>query len=590
MTPEQFAAEITAEFDESGIIPFDLIEDNLSLIFENFAQWPSLLDTGVLKELITKLEDPTAVYHDRVTEFSYQQRKSADGIVYSVGFEGFVSFVKCDKIENQFLPPGVIPDLDDFIQAEMESLQVDSGMIIPAVLSVASVSIVKKCVIHPNGDHIEPPNLYLAVIAEASERKSPTMKAVTWPIYDYEQEENERRAPEISEYNLKKKLLERKLESMLKAAANTTKRKEPVKETDIIAVQQELDELEEVAPMRLIADDTTAEALTRLMYLNNERIAIYSTEGGIFGNIAGRYSNQPNMDIYLKGYSGDPFSDDRITRKHIELKEPLLSVLIYLQPVVIEQVMENTEFVGRGLPARFLYMWPRSMIGRRKYNVESIPEWRKDDLYNVVNRLLKIPIPEKPVVVELDSQASKLSERFFYEVDQDILKAPSPEMRAWLGKLHGNMLRIALVLHCIKHLEEFGSHEVDAVTMGSAIEIARYFREQTRIVYSRSGLNDPPEVKDAKYILSKIDSTGKMEMTLRDLHILCRNKDGMERKEGMIPSINCLIKHGYIRVEKVSLKSQNTQNTKHTKLTKGGRPSEMIYVNPEYIKWKEEQM
>lgn len=72
MTPEQFAAEITVELDESGIIPFDLIEDNLSLIFEYFAEWSSLLESDVLKELMTKLEDPTAVYHERVEEFSWQ--------------------------------------------------------------------------------------------------------------------------------------------------------------------------------------------------------------------------------------------------------------------------------------------------------------------------------------------------------------------------------------------------------------------------------------------------------------------------------------------------------------------------------------
>ena len=75
MTLEQFAAEITIEFDESGIIPFDFIEDNLPLIFENFAEWPSLLETDVFKELMTKLEDPTVVYHERVEEFFWQQKQ-----------------------------------------------------------------------------------------------------------------------------------------------------------------------------------------------------------------------------------------------------------------------------------------------------------------------------------------------------------------------------------------------------------------------------------------------------------------------------------------------------------------------------------
>ncbi len=103
MTPEQFAAEITVELDESGIIPFDLIEDNLSLIFEYFAEWSSLLESDVLKELMTKLEDPTAVYHERVEEFSWQQRKKLIGpgkVIHSVGFEVFEGFGGTSQNEN----------------------------------------------------------------------------------------------------------------------------------------------------------------------------------------------------------------------------------------------------------------------------------------------------------------------------------------------------------------------------------------------------------------------------------------------------------------------------------------------------------
>ena len=97
------------------------------------------------------------------------------------------------------------------------------------------------------------------------------------------------------------------------------------------------------------------------------------------------------------------------------------------------------------------------------------------------------------------------------------------------------------------------------------------------------GLSDPPEVRDAKYILKRIDSMGMTEFKLRDLHQLCRDKKGMETREGFIPGLKCLIEHGYIRVQKVCVNSQNPQNAQ-----KGGRPSEMVYVNSEYLKWKEE--
>ena len=52
----------------------------------------------------------------------------------------------------------------------------------------------------------------------------------------------------------------------------------------------------------------------------------------------------------------------------------------------------------------------------------------------------------------------------------------------------------------------------------------------------------------------------------------------MEKKEGMVDDLNCLIKHGYIRVNYAD-KTGKTDK-------KGGRPSEIVYVNPEYIKWK----
>lgn len=217
--------------------------------------------------------------------------------------------------------------------------------------------------------------------------------------------------------------------------------------------------------------------------------------------------------------------------------------------------------------------------------MKPIPEYRKDELWNIINRLLNIPTPEKPIEVEPDAAALKLADRFFYEVEREILNAPSPELRAWIGKLHGNTMRIALVLHCIKHVEQFGDHKVDAQTMQNAIEYGRFFLGQAKIVYAAAGLADPPEIRDAKYILEKIDSTGKTEMKLRDIQQMCREREGLETKDKMIPGINCLIKLGFIRVEKSSSPSQNPQNPQ-----KGGRPSEIIYVNPEYLRRKEQHI
>ena len=95
---------------------------------------------------------------------------------------------------------------------------------------------------------------------------------------------------------------------------------------------------------------------------------------------------------------------------------------------------------------------------------------------------------------------------------------------------------------------------------------------------------DSPEVRDAKYIMKRIDSTGLMEIKFRDLQRMCMNRNGMETREGMIPGLVCLIEHGYVRVQKGWTTDKSDKSDK-----KRGRPSEIIYINPEYIRQKEQK-
>ena len=521
-------------------------------------------------------------------------------IPYLDSFAGFAGFEYCGKeqlplFRAELLPPSI----GSFPAAIMDSLQVSAGMVAPAVLGIGALGTQKKYCVHPLPDWYEPANLYIVIIADPSERKSPTMNELTGPVYAYEKAENERLAPEIHLYETKKKMLEGKIAAATKAASSLKKKKKEEEYSDmgdLLSLQQELSELEEVAPIRLAVDDVTIEVLAKLMDQNKERIGLLSTEGGIFNILAGRYSDKTVIDLVLKGYSGDRFTQDRIGRKGQTLNHPLLTVLLYAQPIVIRENMDNSDFVERGLNARFLYSIPPSTIGERSYKVKRISELDRKEYTDIIQRLFAIPVPDKPKVIELDEEADKLAEAFFYEIEKE-MKDTSLEFRAWLGKLHGNTMRIALVLHCFEYVEESEHHKISGKTMQSAIEMGRYFRAHAEAAFNIMGLMDPPEVRDAKYIMKRIDSTGQMEMKLRDLHRLCMDRKGMEKKEGMIPGLRCLIEHGYIRIQKGYLngktdrtdkmeyfKSQNPQNPQ-----KGGRPSEIVYVNPEYIKWKQEK-
>ena len=127
---------------------------------------------------------------------------------------------------------------------------------------------------------------------------------------------------------------------------------------DVFDAQQELSDLKEVTLLKLIIDDITPEAMVKVMKENDEKIAMVTAEGGIFGMLAGRYSAQPNMDIFLKAYGGEPYCSDRMGRAGEALEHPLLSLLLMVQPKVLQDALENPDFRERGFMARFLYSLP----------------------------------------------------------------------------------------------------------------------------------------------------------------------------------------------------------------------------------------
>ena len=222
-----------------------------------------------------------------------------------------------------------------------ENLQVDPGMTAATGLAVASLCVQGKFIINPKPGWVEPLNLYASVIARPSERKTPTLAVMAHPLYSFEKEENERRAPLIDESRMKRDILTKKICNMKDEAAKVNPRGgKKISFNDITELQYELSDLEReaVKPLRLLADDTTPEALVSLMAANDGKMGIISDEGGIFDTIAGKYSNgKANMDVFLKAYSGSYLRVDRKGRAPEVIEHPMLTMLLMVQPTVLEQ-------------------------------------------------------------------------------------------------------------------------------------------------------------------------------------------------------------------------------------------------------------
>ena len=296
-------------------------------------------------------------------------------------------------------PVDALPDTFSWLVAELaEATQTDPAMAATCVLSALSTCAGGHATIEARAGWVEPLVLFTSVIARPGERKSAVQQAVTAPLQTAETEMSF--AGEIDRLTQQDKYetAKRKADTLARSAA-TAAAKKAAKEAardaladnasddekkaaaeaveaaqkEVAAADQAAQDAREAlraitvpAVPRLLADDATPEAVATLLADHDGRIAILSTEGGIFETIAGRYARKPNLDVFLKGHASDPIRVDRQGRPAQHIPRPALTVGLMVQPRVIETIADNADFVGRGLLARFLYAMPGSKSGTER--------------------------------------------------------------------------------------------------------------------------------------------------------------------------------------------------------------------------------
>jgi len=390
------------------------------------------------------------------------------------------------------------------VAALSENTQTSIDMAAVTALGILAVAAQRYNRIEGNSGYYEPLNLYILLVAEPGERKSSIMQSLVRFLNDYE----------------------------------------------------------EANHMRLYADDCSCEALTTLLAENDGMMAVISAEGSIFDIIAGRYTGQKvNLDVWLKGHSGDEIRVDRKNRNAEYIHHPRLTTLLAVQPSVLEEVMHNKVMNGRGLMARFLVSVPASRIGRRIFLSQAIPDGAVRGFEAVLARILANSSDRQEKTIRLSAEAQKVIENYFMENERLLADRTNP-MKEWLAKNVGAVLRIAGILHLAD-----GRGQDDALTgatMENAAMIGRYFYAHARYAYDVMDTDD--SVRMAGLVLEKLRQNGKPQITRRELFRSCRGSYFKQVAE-IKPILDMLEEYGYIRQESVAKAGTN-------------RPSEVIYVSP----------
>jgi replicative DNA helicase len=377
-------------------------------------------------------------------------------------------------------PVDALPQpIADMITAVAEHTQTDPAMPGTSALSALSACTGGRAEIEVRPGWLEPLNLYTASIASPGERKSAVQMTMVKPVYAAERVLAEKVVVGHRDAATRKDIAVKNAERLRNAAAKQDDPRERDKFTDsAVFAATEADSIVVPTIPRLVCDDVTPEALGSLMAEQDGHTAIISAEGGVFDIIGGRYSgNIPNLDIWLKGHSGDPLRVDRKNRPPEYIPRPALTLGLMIQPSVLNAVAANREFRGRGLLARFLYAYPISRVGRRRVETKPVVEEVEAAYNDTVQKLACGMAIGEPGVLKLSPTA--------YEAVVAIAGAVEPmltddgeltALKDWGAKFVGAVARIAGILHFAEHGVNGLDELVSATTIRSAWKVGQYLK------------------------------------------------------------------------------------------------------------------
>ncbi len=378
-----------------------------------------------------------------------------------------------------------------------------------------------------------------------SERKSAVEARISSLLVELEQELADSEWKSVNKYQSAKRILDKRLSKIEDQASN--QKISPADrlsyETDRVAIIQAQKDLEPIVATRFLAESVTPEKLANLMAEQQGCLGILSAEGGLFGDMAGRYSDITSIDIWLKGHSGESYRVDRVGRSPDHIKRATLTVGLAVQPEVIIQAFSNREFTGRGLLARFLYSVPPARTMPRELHPPSVSEELEQDYKGLIQHLTRRNRQTKPLMT-LSAGASEVFDELRGSLELqclpggDLSEGPLCE---WANKLAGAIARIAGLLHMAAHENSFAKLEVSGKTMQDATMIGLYYLEHAKALFEKSN----HDVDGAHIVVNWILRNGQKMFTARD--VMQINRRRFATVKDVEPILDYLTERGYIR-------------------------------------------
>lgn len=462
------------------------------------------------------------------------------------------------------LPVDALPvDLAAFVEGVAVATQTPPDATALLALCVCGFACSRRVEVEPQPGWREPVNLYGVAVAPPAERKSAIFAAAVKPLEDSERLAVEMSRAQIAEASAERRILEKRLATAESEAADAQGDDRAVELEHAGKLAAQLAEHRVPASPRYVVSDATPEAVAKML-ASHGRLAQMSAEADTFSAICGRYSKngEPNQDTHLKAHAGDAIRIDRKTSDPEIIERPALTFACTVQPAAIDGLLTRPALRGRGLLARFLWVWPTSLVGRRKVQPPSLAPDVAARYAALVERLLALP--DEMRVLRLSVDARALLAAFERELEPQLADGARLDgIRDWAGKLAGVVVRLAGILHVIESPLE---QPIGTDIMGRAIRLGRYYLAHAERAFQVMG--EDPRIERGRRVLEWMVARDSDTFTERECFTSCRKRG--EKADDFRPVLVLLEDHGFIRP--VAIASHRGR---------GGRPPSMSYeINP----------
>jgi hypothetical protein len=462
--------------------------------------------------------------------------------------EPWPGIVPFDRFDLPGFPTDALPvALRNWVESESRATQTPPDLAGTLALAVVAATIARRVEVEPRPGWREPVNLYVTILLEPGNRKSAVFTDATSPLQEIEEELIEAERPGLARQQSERRQDEARLKKLERTAGE---KNDAAARSEAATLAGELAQRPEAVLPRLIVDDATSEKLGIMLAEQGGRLASMSAEGGVFDLMAGRYSKNglPQLEVYLKGHSGDDLRTDRVGRKSVSVKRPALTCAYTMQLQVIRGLTNKEAFRGRGVLARYLYAAPQSWIGHREIAPKPVSKETSDTYRRAIRSLHhnfgNIGSASDQFVLRLTPEAAARFEEWEREIEAMLADGGQMElMRDWGGKLAGATLRIAAVLHCVEHGRK---EHITEQTIAAAIKIAGYFVPHAEAVLSMMEAKDASVVEDAHYVLRWIRRHDRREFTKSEAQH--HGKRRFPQADDIDPALEELKRRGHIRL------------------------------------------